>query len=209
MTRVQINDVGGKLVPIMQLEFVNRQTTGLLLRLFEGFPVYSVEPLKTILVNALDNRLVEPCQKRDLFVGVALAQQLLRVSEKLHCDPVTLRLERYGLHDCLLAFGAHKPVLIQQHKRELIPDADMPKLDMIPVMYLHPAAAVPAYVVLLLIIQIAVEAIRFSPTAGHLRFSSAVHEICQRVRNQQHVRKICACIVDAVRAIMHSESLLT
>ena len=102
-----------------------------------------------------------------------------------------LRLERYSLHDCLLAFRAHKPVLIQHHKRDLFSDAYVPKLDVIPVMYLHPTAAVPAYVVVLVIIQISVEAIRFSAAGGHLRFSSAVYEICQRVWYQQHVWKIC------------------
>ena len=188
---VQIDDMGCKLVPVMQLEFVYRQMTSLLLRLFEGFPVYGIEPLKPLFINTLDNRLMKPGQRRNFLVGITSTQQFFRVSQQFHRDPVMLRLERYGLHDCLPAFRAHKSVLIKQYKRKLIPDAYVPKLDMIPVMYLHPTAAVPAYVVILVIIQISVEAIRFSAAGGYLRFSSAVHEICQGVWYQQHVWKIC------------------
>ena len=94
MPRFHVDDVGGKSVAVVQLEFVNPKIAGRLFRLDEGFPVHRVKFFEAFLVNFLDNIFSKACNLGHLLERVCLLrEQFPCVVVKRNGDSMAFRLE--------------------------------------------------------------------------------------------------------------------
>ena len=80
---------------------------------------------------------------------------------------------------------------------------------MISVVYLHPAAAAFAPVVITVNIQISMKTVCLPAGTGRLLRCPIVYEINKIIGEKQHVWKISTCIMDTVSCRIQLESLLT
>ena len=88
-----------------------------------------------------------------------------------------LCLERYLLHLCLSALRADKLMFVQKYEGHMLPYTYMAQLDMVGVMDLHLASALPATVIIPIVIKISVEAIGFPAGASPLLLGPVIYKI--------------------------------
>ena len=98
MPTLHVDDEGGVLVTVVQLELIHAEETGLLLRLYEGFAVHRVLVFEPLQVNLFHCVFAETSQFRYLLVGKPVGQKVPCELQQLPRDVVTFRLEGDALH---------------------------------------------------------------------------------------------------------------
>lgn|SRR5574344_704942 len=98
MAGLHVYDDHRILMPIMELEFIDAEESGLPLGLNESLPVDSILLFQPLQVNLLYGVLAKAGDVRHLLVGEAIGEQVPGIAQQFAADAMPLGLERDILH---------------------------------------------------------------------------------------------------------------
>lgn len=144
MSGLHADDYRCILVAVMELELVDPDGTGLLIRDLPASVFPAVELLESFLVDLLHDIPSQPCDPRHLLVGESKEKEVPAIGPELAGDPVAFSLEGHFL-DHLGSTGlTFIAPLLEAHRTEVPSEGDVPEGDVIDVMGMHPSATLLA-----------------------------------------------------------------